>query len=250
MNNKYRQGAGSVLVIVLVMLFIIASVTIGRSLFPSHVADKTSKSVHGDLSLTLARNILREGHLKLSLLANSTLEPNLFKGFRSQEPDFIEEIPLTYLPVSKAMLTQYNGYELINNSVEVKCVSKYPSSKVMPFFHDSYGLFELSASVRHSRSGIFRKTIRIFGYRTTLTAAPVPLSNYTLMIGDGVFLVNSCGIDNDGNKTIDGAISRIYELFTNLQEFATKGNELKKHLNDKADSTLPPLSDKYNDGAK
>ena len=250
MNIKCRQGAGSVLVIVLIMLFIIASATIGRSLFKSHVADKTSKSVHGDLSLALGRNILKEGHLKLSLLANSTSPSTLFQSFRSDTPSFEEEIPLTSLPVSKAMLAQYSGYKLLDDIIEIKCISKYPSSKVMAFSHDTYGIFELSASIRHSRSGTFRKTTRIFGYRTTLTAAPVPLSNYTLMIGDGVFLINSCGIDNDANKTIDGALTRISDLFANLEEFKEKGDELKKHLDDKADSALPPLSGKYSDGAR
>ena len=251
MKDKCRQGAGSVLVIVLVMLFIIASATIGRSLFTSYVTDKTSKSVHGDLSFILAGNILKESHLRLSFLANSKdAQPELFEDFRSSNHDFTTQIPLGYLPASKEMLKQYEGYKLIDNSIEVKCLSKHPSSRLLPFFHDSYGLLELNASMRHSASGITRTKKEIFGYRTTLTGPPVPLASYTLMIADGLFLVNSYGVNNNANETIDEAISRLTELFTNLQKFATKGAELKIHLDDKADSATSLMSDKYEDAAK
>lgn len=251
MNNKYRQGAGSVLVIVLVMLFIITTITLGRSFFTSYVTDRTSKSVYGDLALAMAGNILKEGNLRLSLLANNDASSStLFNNLRSEDVDFTAEIPMASLPVSQTMLSEYGGYKVLDDEIEVRCLSKHPSSRVLPFFHDSYGLLELSASIQHRQSGTFRRKKEIFSYRRTLTAPPAPLSNYTLMIGDGVFLTDAYGVDNDANKTIDGAISRINTLFTILQEFESKGNELKRALEDKADSSIPPISGQYEDGAK
>jgi hypothetical protein len=250
MKSTYRRGAGSILVVVLVMLFIITTITLGRSFYTSYISDRTSKNVYGDLGLTLASNILKEGNLRLSFLANySGSSSRIFENMRSEDEYFTAPIPLSSLPVSKTMLNEYKGYKLLDDEISVKCLSKHASSQNLPFSHDSYGLLELSASIQHLQSGVFREKKEIFSYRITLTAPPVPLSNYTLMIGDGVFLTNGYGVDNDANKTIDSAVLRLNELFTLLQDFATKGDEFKKALQDKADSSIPPISGEYEDGA-
>ena len=246
MKKQAQKGAGSIVVIVLVMLFVIATITIGRSFFTSFVADKTSKSVHGDISYILARNILKEGRQTLQILANSkALQPSLFDKFHNKNTKFTESLSLKTLPFSQKLLLQYPGYEILDNNIIINGISKYPASKILPFFHDSFGLVELNVTVRHLQSGISRNAKEIFGYRNTLTAAPIPLSNYTLLIADGVFLVNCGGVDNDANKTIDAANSRIKELYTKLQEFIDKGNELKTYLDDKAGSSNPLVSAKY-----
>jgi len=103
--------------------------------------------------------------------------------------------------------------------------------------------------VKHLPTGTIRQKSQTYEYRTTLTAPPVPLAGFTLLIGDGVFLINSNAIDNDANKTIKLAVERINSLFSTLSEFAEQGEAMKTVLKDKASSSLSPKSDKYDDAA-
>ena len=248
MSKKRRIGSGSVIVIVVLLLFIIAAVTMGRSFFTSYVSDRTTKSVYGDTAFQIASNILKEAQLISASLSNTSGTP-VFDSWRGDDVLFSTEISLDELPASKSMIESFKGYDLPYDGFALNVLSRKPSSEVIPFLHDSYGLLELQSTVRHTSTGTIRSQSSIFEYRTTLTAPPVPLAGFTVLIGDGVFLQNAYGIDNDANKTIDGSIARIEELFDEVSQSITKGIDIKNELESKADSALPPLDDAYEDAA-
>ena len=215
---KLRSGAGVVLVIILVLLCIIAVVVMGRSYFSSFVSSRTSKAAYGDLALLLSENALTEAHFRLGALANDP-SSNIYKLFRNERGAFDGEIPLSKLPALVEDLKRYKTFTMPEAAVSMEVHFQAPMSRELPVPHDRYGSLKLTAEIYHDKTGVVRRVSETYDFKVNLTAPPRYFDTYTFFAADAKFLINAYALDGQANKSIDGSINRMKELFDKNEEF-------------------------------
>jgi len=217
---RSRRGVGAAFVIVVALVVIAAIVAFGRSFFSSFVADRTQKSISGDLALDLAINALEEGRFRLAMAANDPKSGNrFFKMFRGRGEIMQGEMTLAQLPVLQQDLETYPTHSLYGGSLGIEVLFQAASSLQCPTPHDRFGTLRMTAEIYDSHSHVFRRLHQVFDYRVSLTAPPRPFDIFTLFIADPGFIVHSWALNDNANDNIDAAMKRLDELGQKNDEF-------------------------------
>ena len=215
-----RAGFGTVLTVVLAILFCLAAAGVGHGLFSSFVSEQTHRYSMGDLALELAANAITSGHF---LLGQSVNRPDgalgLYGRFRAELADFEFELPQRELPCMEEELLQNKNFALIDEMVKGEVLFQQANSAVHPTEHSRFGTIRLSAAVTYKPTGVVRRLSKTYDFRLSLTSAPRPFDQTTVFIHDPTPLINSYAFNGDANQYIVNANKRLSQLKQATNDF-------------------------------
>ena len=214
MKRGTKSGHGTLLVLVLALLMLLAVMGVAHGFFSSSVVKQNQYATKGDVAIDLAANALTEAH---QLIAKNINLPSSkhFSLFRKNLGSFTFSVPLSALPVFFAELKEQKCFSLVADEVKVNVLGQVSTSKMLPTEWDRAGRIRLSASIIHKKSHVTRRLAHIYDFRISLPALARPLDQHTLVIGDGRPLVTTYA---NANETINGTYKRLAELKEVLNE--------------------------------
>ena len=239
MNSKSRSGHGTLLVLVLALLMLLAVMGVAHGFFSASVVKYNQYATKGDVAIDLAENALAEAHRVIATKLNDK-SCKLFQMFREKLGSFTFSLTSSDLPYLAAELKKQNCFSLVKDEVTITVLGGVSTSKAMPTDWDRAGRLRICASIVHQESKIVRRLAQIYDFRISLPAVPRPLDRHTLVIGDGIPLISTYA---NANETINGTQKRLDELKTVLRQRKEDFEKTKEELagNSEAQAALPLL---------
>jgi len=208
-----RAGFGTVLTVVLTMLFCLAAAGVGHGFYSTFVSGQTQRYAMGDAALDLAENAIACAHFLVGQQANDPDDGlGLYRRFREATGAFSVALPVADLPGLVALLADQPNFRLVDEQVLLEVPFQQPNSVVHATEHDRFGTITLSAAVEFVPTGVVRRLSRTFDMKVSLTAPPRPFDQTTLFIHDPTVLINSFAVNEDANHYIMAAHQRLANL--------------------------------------
>ncbi len=209
MKLSSRGGFGTILTMVLAVVFCLGVAGVWHLLFATSTAKMARRAYCGEQALELARNALVCAHFYCSEELNEK-GTDLYNRIRSEKDAFSLNFGKSKLLALSDELAKKKNFNFQNVVVEV--LFQRPSSLICPTEYDRYGSFRLSTAVTHRPSGVTRRLSKTYEFKVSLATVPRPFDLSTMFVANAAPYVHANSIDGHANNNLKEAWQRMCYL--------------------------------------